>query len=237
LPPGLALRGVDIFALKLSPNYTSDGTVVAIAASGPPSVSHTYLYVGVRDFNADHVTWNPVQGYPVEIAQPAGGTPGTPLVYADLALPSDYSLMDPAYNRVYACWSATPRGTQVNGEDDVYRIDGVRVIKLLAGEAIVSLAYYGTARQGKLLAGASTAVSLNSYAVQVYQTGSPQSPVPVWSPSVKPPTGKYEARVAWSPDGKFAYCGTSGLGGGDQSAFSVSDDNGKGWNQIGLIDP
>jgi hypothetical protein len=237
LPPSLALRGVDVFAMKLSPGYTVDGVVLLLAASGPPNVSHTYLYAGVRDFNGNFMTWDSTQGYPVEVSQPAGATPGTPLVYADLALPSDYSLTDIPNNHVYACWSATPRGTQVLGEDDVYRIDGTRVTRLRAGDAIVSLAYYGTGRQGKLLAGATTAISLNSYAVQVYETASPQSAAPEWKPSTKPPTGKYEARVAWSPDGKFAYCGTSGLGGGDQSAFSVSDDDGKGWNQIGLIDP
>jgi Neuraminidase (sialidase) len=73
---------------------------------------------------------------------------------------------------------------------------------------------------------------------QVYCTFDPQSAYPTWQNSQKPPTGPGQARVAWSPDGKAAYCGTSSAGGGshNQSAFSISKNNGSTWNQIGLID-
>jgi hypothetical protein len=71
-----------------------------------------------------------------------------------------------------------------------------------------------------------------------YFTLNPQSPHPTWQQSQKPPTGTHNAQVAWSPDGKVAYCGTSGGGGAgyDQSAFSISINNGLTWNQTGLID-
>jgi hypothetical protein len=68
--------------------------------------------------------------------------------------------------------------------------------------------------------------------IQVYFTGNPQSTAPTWQRSQKPPSGSSYARVGWSPDGSRAYCGTSGI----QSAFSVGKDNGRTWNQTGLID-
>jgi hypothetical protein len=93
--------------------------------------------------------------------------------------------------------------------------------------------------RGKLLAGAvkTSTVSL-FHGPQVYFTSNPHSPYPTWQNSQKPPTGPAQARVGWSADGRVAYCGTSSPAGGsgDQSAFSVSTNNGFTWNQIGLID-
>lgn len=240
LPTTPAIKGADVFAVKCSPNFGGDRTILAIVASGsPPDTDDTYLYMGIRDFTANTVIWNSLAGYPVEICQPGEDTPGTPLTYADLALPFDYSSAMPTLSQVYACWSDNPRGVAISGNnnDDVYRIDGNRCCRLYSGrDVICSLAYYGTIGRGKLMAGAMMSQIVDSPATQVYFTSSAHSSRPTWQSSLKSPTGKYEAMVAWAPDGKTAYCGTSGGSSYDQSAFSRSLNDGLTWNQIGLID-
>ena len=69
---------------------------------------------------------------------------------------------------------------------------------------------------------------------------------PDWESACKNPSGPYVALVAYNPDGEQAYAATRGFvldswndvsfGLGDESAFSVSLDDGTSWNQLGLID-
>jgi hypothetical protein len=210
-----APAGADIFALRCSPGYAADGAILAVTAS-----SHTQLFLAERNQASGAVKWNQLPGFPVEIGE---ASTGTPLAVASLALPADYAPAQPGYNRVYACWS---RGT----EGDAYRIDGNRCTRLNVGEPVASLAFFGTARQGRLLAGAAAA-SPSFHAVQVYLSTNPTSTLPDWQPAAKAPTGQAEARLAWSPDGKLAFCGTRG----NFSAFSLSADDGYSWNQVGLI--
>ena len=249
LPTVPAIAGTDVFAIKYSPAFAADRVILAIVSSSrPPDTDDTYLYIGKR-ISAGIMTWNGdvVPGYPVEICQAGEDTPGSPLTYADLALPSDYLGSDTAFRRVYACWSDNLRGIAVagNSNDDVYRVDNIvcnrlHVVSGSTERVISSLAYYGSSDEGKLLAGAMMGAGIASTvpSVPVYFTSDPQSTFPTWKPSLKPPTGPHEAQVAWSPDGSVAYCGTSTIGGAslDQSAFSQSTTDGLGWNQIGLID-
>jgi hypothetical protein len=231
----------DIFAIEYPLEFASDGTLLAIAATAPPT-DDTYLYIGIRDLGGNTTIWNTFPGYPVEISQSGQDTPGTPLTYADLALPSDYSGNLPSHRHVYACWSDNPPGTAIAGNpnDDVYRLDDTVCYRILNhSDIICSLAHHGMFSHGKLLAGAAIASATSiSPGPQVYYAFNPQSTSPNWQNSQKPPTGPGQARLAWSPDGKAAYCGTSSAGGGnyDQSAFSISTNNGLTWNQIGLID-
>jgi hypothetical protein len=233
----------DIFAIEYSPGFAADGTILAVAATGsPPNSDGTFLYIGFRDLGGNTTTWNNSSGYPVEIAQSGQDTPGTPLTYADIALPADYIGTSPASRHVYACWSDNPPGVAASGNpnDDVYRIDDTVCYRLLVHtDVICSLAHYGVFSRGKLLAGAAMASTVSLFrGPQVYFTSNPAAPYPTWQNSQKPPTGPAQARVAWSADGIVGYCGTSAPAGGsnDQSAFSVSTNNGFTWNQIGLID-
>lgn len=233
----------DIFAIEYSPGFAVDGTLLAIAATGPPpNTDDTFLYMGTRDLGGNTTIWNNSSGYPVEISQSGQDTPGTPLTYADIALPADYTGTSPASRHVYTCWSDNPPGVATSGNpnDDVYRLDDTVCYRLLVRtDVICSLAHYGMFSRGKLLAGAVKASTVSLFhGPQVYFTSNPHSPYPTWQNSQKPPTGPAQARVGWSADGRVAYCGTSAPAGGsgDQSAFSVSTNNGFTWNQIGLID-
>ncbi len=65
-----------------------------------------------------------------------------------------------------------------------------------------------------------------------------------WDRAAKPPSGQFNARVAFNTDGRHAYASTQGNSfradagcvRSDESAFSVSNDFGACWNQTGLID-
>jgi len=231
----------DIFAIAFSPAYDSDSTILALAATGP-GTDNTYLYMGTRDLGSNTTVWNNSSGYPVQISQSGQDTPGTPLTYADIALPADYNAASPGNRHVYACWTDNPPGLSSAGNpnDDVYRIDDTVCYRLyVRNDVVCSLAHYGRFSHGKLLAGAVSASTVSLFrGPQVYYAADPNSQYPAWQSSQKPPTGPGQARVAWSADGRVAYCGTSAPGGGsnDQSAFSISTNNGFTWNQIGLID-
>jgi len=235
------IAGADVFAIKYSPNFPADGTLLAIVATPPPT-DDTYLYIGLRDLGNNRTQWNPWPGYPVEICQSGQDSPGTPLTYADLALPTDYSGASPWRRHVYACWSDNPPGTPDfgNPNDGIYRLDDTSGYRIFAlPDTICGLAHYGTFARGKLLVGAALSTRTGVFrGPQTYFTADPFSSCPVWQKSLKPPTGPAQAKVAWSPDGNMAYCGTSSTGSSshDQSAFSVSTNNGLTWNQTGLID-
>lgn len=238
LPTAPAISGTDVFAIEYSPAFAADGTLLAIVASGPaPDTDDTYLYIGIRDLASNNAVWNTFPRYPVEICQSGQDTPGTALTYADLALPADYSGGGASSRHVYACWSDNPPGvaTAGNANDDVYRLDDTMCYPLQARPDIIcSLAHYGFYSRGKLLAGAMMSADTPfGLSTQVYCTLNPQSTCPIWQKSLKPPTGPNEAQVAWSPSGEMAYCGTSSIGGGggSESAFSHSRDNGLTWNQ------
>jgi len=239
----------DVFAVAYSPRYGADRVILVITADNvvtPSDVGNpgtTWLYIGRMDVAANQVTWNALlfSGYPVAIARVGEDSPGTPLTYAALTLPSDYSGADIPLRHVYATWSD---GVGGNTNDDVYRLDDITVVRLNAGNGFefvsVSLAYHGSYNRGKLLAGrqASTWAVPMAPSIQVHSTLDSHTHFPTWRDSLKPPTGANEAQVAWSTDGEVAYCGTSTIGGAanDESAFSRSTDNGLSWNQTGLVD-
>ena len=90
--------------------------------------------------------------------------------------------------------------------------------------------------------------------VAVYFTEEIDLCCPEWESACKDPSGPYMALVSYTPDGDKAYAVTSGTldfdwfdmgpwymedywaGWADESAFSVSLDDGYSWNQLGLID-
>jgi hypothetical protein len=241
--PESSTTGVDVYDIEFSPSFSSDATILAIVASGPDtSTGDTFLYSGTRDLAGNTVIWNGDSGYPVELCESGQDTPGTPLTYADLALPWDYSGTSAHHRHIYACWSDNPPGKSTGGSDndDVYRIDDTVCYRLqVHPDAICSIAHFGFFSDGKLLAGAIVSkIQYDCPSTQVYLTLDPQSMCPTWAPSRKPPTGPHNAQVAWSPDGNKAYCGTSTAGGNnyDQSAFSITINDNATWNQVGLID-
>ena len=168
------------------------------------------------------MVWNNINNYPVELSNPGAGTPGTPLKYADIGIPSDYNGGSAATRQLFISWSKS------HPAQDVYRLNDSIPSRMNAREPISSIAYYGNIGYGKLLAGAAKCtVPGDCYQIQTYFMGNPFASYSGWQPSQKAPTGSSNARVGWSADGKIAYAGTSGI----ESAVSHSINNGNTWNQ------
>ncbi|MBN1375605.1 MAG: hypothetical protein JXA01_05580 [Dehalococcoidia bacterium] len=207
--------GIDVSAIAYSPG---GDTLLLVASTG----TGTFLYAGVRDLGSQTVTWNTLSGYPVELCIPGKGTPGTAPNYAAISLPGDYDSSRPYSRQVFVSWSRN------HASQGIYRVADSIPYSMNAPEPVASIAFYGTTASGKLLAGAVKCISsAGCYQVQTYLCTNPVNNYPVWLVSQKPPTGSRAAMVAWSPDGKTGFAGTSGT----ESAVSHSINNGNTWNQ------
>jgi uncharacterized protein (DUF2147 family) len=242
----------DVLSIKFSPNYKSDSSLAVLFATN----AGTYFNAGIRDLNTNTTNWTVLySGNPPEVTVSGAGTSpkANQIITGDLDLPADYSGQAPAYCRAYVSIDST------GGSAGVFRIDGTTVYQLMNAQSnkrVSSIAYKGTYISGKLLVGEVLGDSARA-TVLTWTTNAPNTcPATCWYQTEKPPTGAGKsgygnAQVAWSPDGSRAYCGTNSaplnspaewplayLNGTplDESAFSLSLDNGKTWNQISLID-
>jgi len=247
----------DILAMKLSPNYINDSSLVIISSNA----TGTYLNIGIHDKAINTTRWD--IWTPTEITTNGANTSprANQIITADLELPNDFSGQAPGTRRGYI--SIDDNGA---GNAGIYRFDNTTVYNLMTSTAtrrISSIAYYGTYVSGKLLAGEILGNPCTA-TVMTWFTDSPTTcPIPCWYSAMKPPTGAAgtdncagsgygNAQVAWSPDGSTAYVSTASsatsvagvnwpvpyLSGEDldESAFSLSRNNGETWNQLALID-
>ena len=148
----------DISAVAFSPRYKDDFTVLAMA-SNSDTENATYLCIGKRDPPSQTTTWDSTSdypGYPVTIISSDNIT--TPGIQSNIALPSDYGGANPATRLAFLSYrNVNPINS---GSNDIYKIDddaSQRVQRLnVNGGApvnISSIAYFGTQKSGKLLAG------------------------------------------------------------------------------------
>ena len=254
----------DIIAVAASPNYSSDFTLVVMSCTTQRtyiSLGSRDIAASSSAWNRDS-GW-PVELCPP--GQSGGSSSGEDrIISGDVALPADFSGKSHTSRLIFASYDSngTALGT-TQVLDDVYRLDNTRVTRLRLpgtgnGARVSSIAYYGDSRQGKLLAGEVVADGAQAEA-RVWICHDPLSPCPTWRAPLKPPSGGgndgyANAQLAWLPRGTSILCG-SGSGnrgtpqqwadpsspawsgqGLDESAVSLSQDDGKSWNQIGLID-
>jgi len=242
----------DVLSLKFSPSYRTDVSL-AVIYSTPTG---TFFNVGVRDLSANTTSWSVIySGSKPEITISGGGTSAkfNQVITGDLELPSDFSGQSASLCRAYVSIDA------IAGSAGIFRIDNSMVFQLLNAQPnrrISSIAFFGMYLNGKLLAGEVTGDPVQAM-VPTWYTDAPMTcPATCWYRSDKSPTGAGtsgygNARVLWSVDGSRAYCGTSSAmlnspaawpsaytsgTALDESAISVSRDNGHNWNQISLID-
>jgi len=249
----------DIMALKFSPSYNSDATIAIVYSDA----SGTYLNLGIRDLASNITDWNTVYGgSPPEVTTGGVGTSpkANQIISADLELTSDFSGQAPGLRRCYISTDAQIASSGIYRFDDTI---GYWLMPATTTMRISSIAYHGTYASGKLLAG-EVLGNPCSATVMTWFTDSPTTcPIPCWYPAMKAPTGAAgtdncagsgygNAQVAWSPDGSTAYVGTASsaaLVAGvnwptpyltgedlDESAFSLSRNNGETWNQLALTD-
>ena len=266
--PGIAgwqaqgFTGGDIITLCPSPAYGSDSTIVVMSSTS----QRTYINLCSRDFAANTCDFNTAPNWPVELCTPsqAGGSGSGKqyIITGSLSLPSDFEGGTIARRVIFAAYDSNNASLGAGQPlDDVYRLNDsiVTRLKVPSGRPrICSIAYHGTTKSGKLLAGSVTADPLTA-AATLWFTASPLEQCTIWVKPLKAPTGGYGSRfanaiVAWDGDGETAFNGT-GAGNRDtpvkwsdptdlswatvpldESAFSVSLDDGISWNQLSLID-
>ena len=244
---------MDVTSISFSPAYGVDKAILAIGSDD----TGTFLLTGVRNTQDNTTDWDVAYPVKVEVSETSGDSPKKDeIVTSDLAVPGDYTERDDNKRVVFVAYNSD------TDADDVYKIDYdmVQRLKVRNGDkvAIASIAYDGTCSGGELLAG-DVLVGVDSNMASVHMCSNPTDCFPKWHKPLKFkwPTGgvfsqRANAQVAWSPDGNFAYCGTStnwvesafdwmdsakwsgqAL---DESAFSRSKDGGDTWNQLSLID-
>lgn len=216
------LGNYDVYALAFSPNYTADGQLVAVITD------ETDTLVTTKIIGSD---WGFAIGN-ARLDKDNSGTPDSAVVAtsAAIAFPSNYDSDVTSRSCVY--FIAINTGT---GEGDVYKINGFEApsnsvaTDLNAGSAhglsnidVTGIAAHGDTPAVSLLAG--TADSAQAY----FSIDGGRS----WTGSRKEPTGESQTYVLMAPENGKPYAATSG----DESALSISEDNGVTWNQVSLID-
>jgi len=216
------LGNYDVYAVAFSPNFLADWRLVAVVTDETDTMVTSKV---------GEATWGATIGDAI-LDKDNSGTPTSVAVTtsADIAFPSDYD----ATSEDHVLFVAIDAG----GDGDVYMIEGVDAPSNsiatdlntgsdhgLSNIDVTTLAVTGNTATANLLAGAATSA-------QVYLSTDGGSD---WTRSTKPPTGQSKTYVLMAPDFSTsgrAYAAT----GGTESAFSITQDGGVTWKQVGLID-
>jgi len=189
-------------ALKFSPNYGSDTTLMAVANTvGVAIRMRTYVTYG--DAAAAGTVWNKV-GEVQDAPIIAAVTPATSI--ASIAIPSNFDPISTSYNKVFVGLGDTALGAISSG---VYRINGrttsASTSTLLDTFNVASVAYKGTGTAGTLAVGQYNAPDvLSSTAVLSGNT-------PNWinsADTMSSPSGA-KVNLMYSPTANVLYAGTS----------------------------
>lgn len=210
----------NIQAVEFSPNWATDKIITVI--SGNVS-GNTNVRFQIFRAESGALTWNDSIAFfnsdwenGLLLEAVTGG-----LVAADIELPDDYLGNDTGSRIGFVGYAGGTTGGGVIRVDDTYQ-KGFATWSSGAEGPIGSIAYD---ESGKLLAG-------DYDGNQVYSALTPMSSAPKFSRlnSLKQPSGADKTVVGWSSGNAVAT--TSG----DESAFSVSTDDGYSFNDVSLID-
>lgn len=199
-----------VLAVAFSPNFASDQVLAAVTANTSDAVN-------LQLFSVSYLRWNAAflgMSYPAKVWD--GTNPITDATRARIALAPDYLGSDETTRN---CFIAIETITETYA--GIYRMTDTNPKQIMAGVGIYSIDFDGTS----IIAGASRSN-------KVYRSADPlvTSPTFYISTATKSPGGIDKSLVAWASTKVVA--ATSGNG----SAFAISTDNGKSFNDIGLID-
>ena len=217
-------------AVAFSPNFASDQVMVAVTAKkyvGSTELANVLFQI----FSFNKKRWNDDSGisndYPVNLIDSDDAGDETDagldaLQSASISLAQDYLGSDDAMRLAFVGLSVSVTGTS-GDTSSIQRLDDVDAKVLKEGVQVHSIAFDGT----NLVAG-----RYDGDSATVYRSADPlaSSPSVKGSDSLKSPGGVDKVVVAWA--GEDVVAGTSG----DESAFAVSRDNGKSFNDVSLID-
>ncbi|MCK4862837.1 MAG: hypothetical protein KAS25_01005 [Dehalococcoidales bacterium] len=207
-------NGDVVAAVEFSPSFSSDVSMIALSEDGGVGV-----HLQIMDISAEK--WNNSAGYlnyPCIVVSD-NGTTG--LSSASLSLAPGYVASEDDTRTVFiglTVEGTTPSAVATSG---IYRFVDIIKTQLKADIQIHSVAFNGS----YLIAG-----SYDSNTVYRCTNPLSVSPTVLTASTTKYPGGDNKVLVAWLSSSVVA--GTSG----DESAFSVSTDNGLTFNDISLID-
>lgn len=243
----------EVSAIAYSPHFdrSTDKTIAVVASTGGDVAitcqNQTRVCLGKRDTTTGSTNWNSLfTGFPIQIGTAAGDDSTITKITSSLALPSNFSTADTDTTALFVSINRKAGDAANNVYRVSYDITTTLITKNLdvRNSGIVpatpinisSISYQGTTASGQLIAGES-GPGIAPATVDVRRTSDPWDATPSWHMATLPPSGPGNAKVVWGSDGT-AYCGTSqspsvAL---DESAFSVSSDNGDNWQQESLMD-
>ncbi|MFC2033524.1 WD40/YVTN/BNR-like repeat-containing protein [Chloroflexota bacterium] len=210
----IGFSGVDVVrSVAFSPNFSSDRALLAVSQNGNASIDFNIL-------NLSSSAWNTRAGFPGYPVHLTSGSRIAELASASIALHPQYLASGNATGTAFV-------GLTISGGDaaglasGIYRLENTDVIALKTGVNIHNIAFNG--------AGIVAGVYDDN---AVYRSADPLAAEPVVSPisHLKGPGGENRVVVAWA--GTDVVAGTSG----DESAFAISRNNGRTFNDISLID-
>ena len=234
------MDSISVTSMAFSPAYATDKTLVVITSSSTASHLQCLKWAYEKAWNAEAV----FSAFPVKIDDVVG--------FSDMALPSDYMGGVSGDRNVFAI--LTGQVTDIEDDDygdvvsRVYQIENYTPTQPCGPDSgaplLASIAYNGEADEGKAMvsqladswSGAAPVERACCAGMKVWRTDEITDCCPEWKVASKSPSGQLWCIVDYTPDGNKAYASSMGTGLADESAFSVSLDDGKVWNQISLID-
>jgi hypothetical protein len=225
---GHATKGDVMPAIAFSPNFPSDLVMVALVSdNGTGSTENLTFEIFSYSGKPPLRKWNSEAGFPTQYPVTLiSGVEITAIDSASIALDPEYLGSDDVMRNAFV-GLAIDGGTTAEEASGIYRLKDTDDKDLKTNVLIHSVAYNGT----NLVAGTYTGDGGDASTV-VWRSSDPMASIPTFYPtaSLKSPGGENEVRLAWG--GADLFSGTSG----DESAFGVSRNDGKSFNDLSLID-
>ena len=252
-----------VMACEFSPNFDLDDSIVCTTVARSlvwfgPAYGIPYLQAGIWESDGD---WNDEGGFPGAIQITNDGDElytGAYLRSSGLALPDDYDGSDPGARSVFVFVNAYNTVTELVG-GFLFRVDNSSIglnVSPSGDPLLASIDVSGDADTGKVVIGEYVRWDNDApdwgepieasccEGARVWHTEELDFCCPQWEDACKNPSGPYMALVGYANEGEKIYATTSSttdeaaepIGLADESAFSVSLDDGVSFNQIGLID-
>ena len=202
-------------AVAFSPNFASDEVLVAVTANFGVAV-----YLHIYSFNQDNWNTGTFSAYPASVADDGTDADIDALDSASISMAPDYLGSDDAMRIVFVGLTTDSGDTKDEGSG-IFRMDDDDSTTLKDEQFIHSVAFDGT----NLVAG-------HYDSTNVRRSDNPLASSPSVSSATSTKRAGGDSFTVAAFAGSEVVVGTSG----DESAFAISRDDGKTFNDISLID-
>ncbi|MDP2731246.1 MAG: hypothetical protein Q8O55_12325 [Dehalococcoidales bacterium] len=216
----------EVYAVKFSPNFQTDKAIVAVSGDNS-STADPYLHLfrwkedDLGRWNSEATAYDEMDDWADGLAIDTETSISGGMGKADIALPDTFLATEVFERLIVVAVAGATSGGGLNGFTDTIQNQWE---DWAGNDLAVGIGSVAIHPDGKTIAG-----EYNDNVVYAFSkfTGTPEAER---TNSLKGPGGANRTLVAWSGD--TAVATTSG----DESAFSVSTDDGYAWNDISMID-